>query len=228
MGLFKSVSWILGFGALLACESQGVEVEVEEPSQVGVRQDALSQVFTLQADFEAATGATLVPFPASAGTAYPDNPSGASDYSCVRTPPGTDLPWGSSAPTLNIQAPRAVPDRNWLCFVGPGWQTNNTFPRPVEPTLVVVGEDDFEIAFLRPVSAVGVKLLTNNRATHRVTLTFTDATQEIIEDSALDTATNTFEFIGFRASKPLRSIFIDTAGGASQNEGVAGVWTAPW
>ncbi|WP_224245979.1 hypothetical protein [Hyalangium gracile] len=111
--------------------------------------------------------------------------------------------------------------------MGPAWPNNNTNPQPVEPTLVVNGEDDFEIAFFRPVSAVGLKLLTNSRANHKITLTFTDASQEIIDDALLDTAPNTFEFVGFQTSKPLRAIFIDTTGGASQNEGIAGIWVAP-
>ncbi|WP_147445346.1 hypothetical protein [Corallococcus aberystwythensis] len=191
---------------------------------LGTQEEGLAQVFTQQAAFTAATGATQIQFPAIAFDAYPDHPSGAGS-SCGRTPPGIDLPWGSSTPTVNVLAPRA---NTWLCFMGPGWNhSNNTNPLPVKPTIIANGEDDFEIAFLRPVSAVGLELLTNGLAQHKVTLTFTDATQEVLEDAVLDTGAHAFEFVGFQSSKRIRSIFIDTAGGASMNEGIAAIWTAP-
>jgi hypothetical protein len=97
----------------------------------------------------------------------------------------------------------------------------------VKPTLTVNGEDDFELAFLRPVSAVGLELLTNRWAQHKVTLTFTDATQEVLDDAVLGTGPNTFTFVGIQSSKPIRSLFVDTTGGASENEGIAAIWTAP-
>lgn len=222
MRMRLSVMWVLGCGAVLSCGAPAPD----EQETVATRKYGLSTVFTQQADFVAATGATLVPFPASASTAYPDHPSGSTS-SCVRTPPGTDLPWGSSAPTINVLAPRANPTSNWLCFIGPGWDHGNTNPLPVKSTLTVNGEDDFEIAFLRPVSAVGLELLTNAWATHTLTLTFTDATQEVIGDAVLDTAPNAFEFVGIQSTKPIRSIFVDTVRGGSENEGIAGIWTAP-
>ncbi|MCE9672167.1 hypothetical protein LY474_30605 [Myxococcus stipitatus] len=212
--------WVLGCGVLVSC---GAPTQGAESEGLGTQGQGLAQVFTVQADFMAATGATLVPFPADAFAAYPDHPSGAAS-SCVLTPPGIDLPWGSSAPTINVLAPRA---NAWLCFVGPGWNHNNTNPLPVKPTILANGEDDFEIAFLRPVSSVGLELLTNRLGQHKVTLTFTDATQEVFEDAVLDTNPNAFEFVGFQSSKRIRSIFIDTAGGASVNEGIAAIWTAP-
>ncbi|WP_338277237.1 hypothetical protein [Corallococcus caeni] len=195
----------------------------EEAPVLGTRQEGLAQVFTQQADFTAATGATLLTFPAIAYDAYSDHPSGAAS-SCGPTLPGIDLPWGSSRPTVNVLAPRAS---TWLCFMGPGWNHNNTNPFPVKPTIIANGEDDFEIAFLRPVSAVGLELLTNGLAQHKVTLTFTDATQEVLEDAVLDTGANAFEFVGIQSSRRIRSLFIDTAGGASMNEGIAAIWTAP-
>ncbi|RKG65492.1 hypothetical protein D7V80_23140 [Corallococcus sp. CA054B] len=196
----------------------------EEAAVLGTQQAGLSQVFTQQADFTAATGATLLTFPANAFDAYPNHPSGAGS-SCGPTLPGIDLPWGSSAPTVNVLAPRAS---TWLCFMGPGWNhSNNTNPLPVKPTIIANGEDDFEVAFLRPVSSVGLELLTNSQAQHKVTLTFTDATQEVFEDAVLDTGANAFEFVGFQSSKRIRSLFIETTGGASQNEGIAAIWTAP-
>ncbi|WP_147443322.1 hypothetical protein [Corallococcus sp. AB011P] len=204
--------------------SCGAPMQDEEAAVLGTRQEGLAQVFTQQAGFTAATGATQLAFPAIAFDAYPDHPSGAGS-SCGHTPPGADLPWGSSAPTVNVLAPHA---NSWLCFMGPGWNhSNNTNPLPVKPTIIANGEDDFEIAFLRPVSAVGLELLTNGVAQHKVTLTFTDATQEVFEDAVLDTGANAFEFVGFQSSKRIRSIFIDTTGGASQNEGIAAIWTAP-
>ncbi|MBN8232702.1 hypothetical protein JYK02_34810 [Corallococcus macrosporus] len=203
--------------------SCGASMQDEEAVVLGTRQDGLAQVFTQQADFTVATGATLIPFPAVAYDAYADHPSGAAS-SCTQTLQGIDLPWGSSAPIVNVLAPRAS---TWVCFMGPGWNRNNTNPLPVKPTILANGEDDLEIAFLRPVSAVGLELLTNNVAQHRVTLTFTDATQEILEDAVLDTNANAFEFVGIQSSKRIRSIFIDTTGGALVNEGIAAIWTAP-
>ncbi|NPC70043.1 hypothetical protein HPP05_09840 [Corallococcus exiguus] len=219
MNMFRSM-YVLGCGVLLSC---GAPMQDEEAAVLGTRQEGLAQVFTQQADFTVATGATQLPFPANAFDAYPDHPSGAAS-SCVQTQLGVDLPWGSSAPTVNVLAPRA---KTWLCFVGPGWNHNNTNPLPVKPTIIANGEDDFEVAFLRPVSAVGLELLTNSQALHKVTLTFTDATQEVFEDAVLDTGANAFEFVGFQSTKRIRSIFIDSTGGASQNEGIAAIWTAP-
>ncbi|NOK15827.1 hypothetical protein [Corallococcus carmarthensis] len=96
----------------------------------------------------------------------------------------------------------------------------------MKPTILASGEDDYEIAFLRPVSAVGLELLTNNLARHKVPLTFTDATQEVLDDAVLDTNPNAFEFVGVQSTKRIRSIFIDTAGGATVNESIAAIWTA--
>ncbi|QAT84895.1 hypothetical protein EJ065_3332 [Corallococcus coralloides] len=220
MKMFRSM-WVLGCGVLVSC---GAPMQDEEGAVLGTQQAGLAQVFTQQAAFTAATGATQLAFPANAFDAYPDHPSGGRS-SCGPTLPGIDLPWGSSAPTVNVLAPRAS---TWICFMGAGWNHgNNTNPLPVKPTILANGEDDFEIAFLRPVSAVGLELLTNSQALHKVTLTFTDATQEVIEDAVLATGANTFEFVGFQSSKRIRSIFIDTTGGASQNEGIAAIWTAP-
>ncbi|WP_147468192.1 hypothetical protein [Corallococcus interemptor] len=219
MNAWKSM-WILGCGVLVSC---GAPMPDEEAATPGTQQQGLAQVFTQQADFTAATGATPLAFPAVAFDAYPDHPSGAAS-SCVRTLPGVDLPWGSSTPTVNVLAPRA---KDWLCFMGPGWDHGNTNPLPVKPTLLAVGEDDFEIAFLRPVSAVGLELLTNRLAQHKVTLTFTDASQEVLDDAVLATGANAFAFVGIQSTKRIRSLFIDSSGGGTENEGIAAIWTAP-
>ncbi len=216
--------WLLGCGTLLSCGGPAPE-EPQRETPLTARRDGLSQIFTQQTDFTTATGAALVTFPGSAYEAYPDHPSGAAS-SCTRGPSGIDLPWGASAPTLNLQA-SSVATTQWFCFIGPGWNHNNTHPSPVKPTITVSGEDDFELAFLHPVSAVGLELLTNQWAQHKVTLTFTDGTQEVLDDTLLDTAPNAFEFVGIQASKRIRSVVVDTTGGARENEGIAGIWVAP-
>ncbi|MCP3100194.1 hypothetical protein LZ198_15075 [Myxococcus sp. K15C18031901] len=219
MNMRKSM-WVLGCGVLVSC---GAPMQDEAAAVLDTQREGLAQVFTDQAAFATATGATLVPFPADAHSAYPNHSSGTGS-GCVATPPGIDLPWGASAPTINVLAPRS---NGVLCFVGPPWNHGNTNPVPVKTTILANGEDDFEIAFLRPVSAVGLELLTNNQGQHKVTLTFTDATQEVFDDAVLDTNPNAFEFVGFQSSKRIRSIFIDTVGGATTNEGIAAIWTTP-
>jgi hypothetical protein len=51
--------------------------------------------------------------------------------------------------------------------------------------------------------------------------------REVIDDALLGTGPNTFTFVGIKSSKPIRSLFLDTTGGASENEGVAALWAAP-
>jgi hypothetical protein len=102
----------------------------------------------------------------------------------------------------------------------------NTDPTPVSPTIVDNGEDDYlMVDFANPVAAVGFELLTNKYANETITLFFSDGTPPMdFGDSALGTNVNAFEFVGFRSDAPIASVKIDTTGGASQNEGIAGIW----
>ncbi len=182
-------------------------------------------VFQSQAAFETATGAKPLPFPSSANvlplkTVFP----GLSDYSCVYSPPGIDLPVNSTVPLAKIEAPKVPPDL--ICFIGKGWNagTSNIDPQPEGPTIVANGEDDFRVTFVAPVYAVGFELLTNFSAEETITLKFTDGTEESF--GSLATAPNSRQFVGFASTKPIGSVNVDTFGGAAQNEGIAAVLSA--
>jgi hypothetical protein len=102
---------------------------------------------------------------------------------------------------------------------------NNTNPHPVGPTMVGNGEDDYLLVFDIPVDAVGVELLTNFTAVETVTLK--DAGDNVIASLSVDSLTspNTFQFVGFTSPTPIKSVFIDTQGGATQNEGISAIKT---
>lgn len=116
-----------------------------------------------------------------------------------------------------------------IFFIGPGWNAplSNTNPKPVSPTIVANGEDDYKVLSLTtPAYAVGFVLLTNYAANETVTLTFFDGNSAVIVDSMLGTSQNSFEFVGFRSLKSITSVAINTTGGTSQNEGIVAIWLA--
>jgi hypothetical protein len=197
---------ILGLLALLLATGVAVAATV-----VTVYQD--------EATFVAATGAAPLPFPSSADTAFPNKPFGTGyhDYSCI--PGGTGINLGDAVTVKAVNL-------DWICFLGPGWNAGlgNINPTPTSPTIVVNREDDYLLVnFASPVYAVGFKLLTNKYASETITLTFADGALSFL-DTALGTAPNTFEFVGFKSDTPIVSVKIDTTGGAEQNEGIAGIW----
>ncbi|HAL15792.1 MAG TPA: hypothetical protein DCP32_03260 [Anaerolineaceae bacterium] len=112
--------------------------------------------------------------------------------------------------------------------MGPAWNAGlgNTNPTPTGPTIIANGEDDYQVTinFANPVLGVGFSLLTNSTASESITLSFADGTYQIFGDSYLDTVANSFEFVGFKSSEPIKAVTIDTTGGASQNEGISGIW----
>jgi hypothetical protein len=208
--------------ALSAC----TQVGEESPDSLRTTSAHLQvQVFTHQADFASTTGARPVAFPPSAETAYPTKIVSSPDHSCTQALSGIALPWHQELPGLVVRAPHS---QEWICLIGPGWNVNNTNPRPRVPTIVGRGEDDYELTFTRPVSAVGLELLTNHSAVETVTLTFADGSSQTLTDDVLGTAANAFEFIGFGSSTPIVALSIDTTGGDVQNEGLARIWTAPF
>lgn len=195
------------------------------------------EVYTNETVFVTATGANPLAFPPNAtllpvnqfspGTPYPT----LTDWSCIGSPPGIRLPWGSLTPLVNVQAPFAAsgPFNCRIFFIGPGWNAplSNTNPKPVSPTIVANGEDDYKVLSLTtPAYAVGFVLLTNYAANETVTLTFFDGNSAVIVDSMLGTSQNSFEFVGFRSLKSITSVAINTTGGTSQNEGIVAIWLA--
>lgn len=177
--------------------------------------------YTDASGFIAATDATQIAWPADADTALTQYPwSTLTGYSCEH---GSFTMAGGSVTVTN-------PSGNWICFIDEDWSgdLSNTNPHPTGPTIVNNGEDDFDVSlsFRYPKQAVGFGLLTNRDADETVTVHFTDGTSQVLDDSLLDTAANSFEFIGFRSEKPIIGVDIDTTGGASQNEGITGMWTS--
>jgi hypothetical protein len=178
-------------------------------------------VYLDEVGFVAGTGAAPLPFPEDAWTALPSHPWALLDYSCTNNLTGIDL-----GGAVTVKAPLA---NKWICFIGPGWNTppSNTDPKPLSPTIVANGEDDYTVVdFANPVYAVGFELLTNKWASEIITLAFADTTTMSFDDTYLGTGVNTFEFVGFKSDTPIVSVAIDTTGGATQNEGIAGIWVS--
>jgi len=181
-------------------------------------------VFDNTAEFVAMTGATQIPWVTDADAALPSKPFGAGllDYSCDM--PGLVTP-GGAATVVN-------PSGNWICYIGAGWNAapGNTDPQPTGPTIMNNGEDDYAvtISFGYPAHAVGLGLLTNAAANETVTLVFSDGDELVVDDADLGTVGNSFEFVGFRSVKPIAAVRVDTTGGATQNEGITGIWTSPF
>lgn len=133
---------------------------------------------------------------------------------------------GGEVTVRNYANPTAL-----ICYIGPDWSAplTNTNPKPRTGTIVNNGEDDYSVEVLLtgvPVSAIGFSLLTNSSASETVVLTYTDNSTETFGDSSLGTLANSFEFIGFTAPKDIKSVVINTTGGATQNEGIEGIWLA--
>ena len=194
-------------------------VPTASAATAGVSQD--------EATFATATGASPIAWVGSSaddliGALPGGQPLGSVDtlgpYSCDK--PTLTTPGGEVTVTNTTG--------NYICYIGPGWKPDltNTNPKPVVATIVNQGEDDYSVVVVPadPVNAIGFSLLTNSSANETVTLTYTDNTTSIFNDAALGTASNTHEFVGFSSSMPIKSVKIDTTGGASQNEGIEAIW----
>ena len=176
-------------------------------------------LYNNQAQFEAATGTVLVPFPAPGASADCGAPSTtlALSYS---------VPFGVVVPnSLTVTGTNG----NFLCMFDQfttGIFPGNTNPQPVRPTVVGNGEDDYTVEFDVAVNAVGIELLTNFSAIETITLK--DGLGNVIgvpfvfsPGSVPPTPVNTFVFLGFKSVTPIKSVLIDTTNGASQNEGIS-------
>ncbi len=181
---------------------------------------AVPQVVQDQAQFQATGDVAAVPFADDADTAFAVRPfAGLVGHSCTDAAAGVDLG------EVTVAAPAAG---QWLCYVDEDWNTPaaNISPRPTAPTIIASGEDDFVLTFAEPVNALGLGLLTNFAARERITVTAPDGSTTVFEDAALGTAPNSLEFVGLTAPEGIRSVSIDTTGGALQNTGITGIAAA--
>jgi hypothetical protein len=117
---------------------------------------------------------------------------------------------------------------NGLCIFDGGTMifslSDNTQPNFMTAnTIVGDGEDDFLFVFDNPVYAIGLTLLTNNIA--RETITFLGMQGNVIDVLNIDrfTPRNDRVFVGFASRIPIKSVRLDTADGAIQNEGVQAI-----
>ncbi len=187
-------------------------------------------LFTDQSAFIAATGAGPVLFPSwdqialdslsfaritsSNGILIPPSPIGIINTVEVSAPnsPPTSLK-GMGGWTLAYDVPP-------LTFASP------TSP-PITPGILVAsGEDDYLLTFDTPVFAVGLGLVTNALAKETVTLR--NEAEEILFQDTLDSLTepNSVVFLGFVSAVPIKSLFLNTEGGKTQDEALFLILTA--
>ena len=176
-------------------------------------------VFSDFAAFNAATGATNISIPDSQ-TAFPGTLCGVGDIG--PTGIGTQVNIGGVAIT--------GAGGNALCIFDNGTiikPFGNTIPDVMTAnTIVANGEDDYLLMFGNAVEAVGFGFLTNRVADEL--LTFRDSSGNTISVVDIDslTPTNTRVFVGFQSVIPIKSLLIDTIGGATQNEGFDALFVA--
>ena len=169
-------------------------------------------IFPNQTAFENSTAALNVPIP-DAATAFPGGGTCGD--------PGTGIGGSFSIGFASNSVTISNPMTGALCIFNAGAViNNNTNPHlMIANTVVGNGEDDFSLKFDKPVSSIGLRLLTNDLAHEQVT--FFGAGGNVIDVQNIDglTQPNTRQFVSFRSTVPFQSILIDTAGGAVQNEG---------
>ena len=201
-------------------------------SWAGTARAQTATLFTSQSGFDAVAGATSLALPATTslgGQPFSPSPVPFSvNYSCIANGTGIGIPTPAAPDGTEKVLVTAPAAGGWVCLIGPDWSPplTNTNPKPTGPTIVANGEDDYLLVFKPAVYAVGLELLTNSSAAEAITLTFTDSTTDVFADSVLETSANTFEFVGFKSPKAIASLFVNTIGGGSQNEGISGVSTA--
>ena len=157
-----------------------------------------------------AVGATNVPIP---------NWSAVFGSTCGspvgQTGSGTYLSIGFGGNALSLSGTLCIFDEGAVIPMG------NTDPAlMIGNTIVANGEDDYTLVFDQPITSLGLRLLTNYAAIE--TVTFRDQANNVIDVWDLDpfTTPNTRHFFGFSSPTPFASVFIDTEGGATQNEGI--------
>jgi len=172
------------------------------------------------ARFDRLTGAAAIPIPDSQ-RAFPGTSCGSGD----RGPTGSGLtvviPFGLNRVTITGARGNGlcIFDGGTMIFSASGGLDNTQPNFMTANTIVGNGDDDFLFTFDNPVYAVGLTLLTNNIA--RETITFKDLLGNVIDVINIDrfTPRNDRVFLGFASRTPIKSILLDTADGATQNEG---------
>lgn len=182
-------------------------------------------VFSDFTAFSAATGATDLAIPASQ-TAFPGSSCGTGDIGPTGIGGQVDIGFNSNMVAVtNVSGGQLA-----LCIFDNGTiikPFGNTIPDVmIANTIVGNGEDDFLLVFDTPVEAVGFRFLTNSVADEL--LTFRDSSGNVISVVDIDpfTPTNTRVFAGFHSVIPIKSLVIDTVGGAVQNEGFDALYVA--
>ncbi|HEX3048880.1 MAG TPA: carbohydrate binding domain-containing protein [Bacillota bacterium] len=167
-------------------------------------------IFTDENTFVTNAGATLVPLPSNDQAGY-------------------SLDFGN----VVVTAPNAIPTTSYLgkwwtlCFdIPPLYATPLTNPTIPSAIIVANGEDDYVLQFDTPVNVVGLNIVTNYTA--KETLTLKDELGNIIYQNSIDNFTkpNSTVFIGVESIIPIKSLFLDTVNGASQDEAIFKIWTA--
>ncbi len=172
------------------------------------------------ARFDRLTGAAAIPIPDSQ-RAFPGTNCGSGDRGPTGSGPTVVIPFGANRVTITGA------QGNGLCIFDGGTMIlsasgglDNTQPNFMTAnTIVGNGDDDFMFVFDNPVYAVGLTLLTNNIA--RETITFRGMLGNVIDVINIDrfTPRNDRVFLGFASRVPIKSILLNTADGAIQNEG---------
>lgn len=177
-------------------------------------------IYQDQGTFTALAGIEQITIPDTTSENLHPFSSSLTGYSCNAGSNGISLAGGKV-----LVKPLSL---NWICILTSSWNAglSNINPTPKEPTIVANVEDDYAVTinFATPVVGVGFRLLTNSTASETITLKFSDNTSQIISDGDLGTSANSIEFVGFKSTHAITSVTIDTTGGASQNEGIAGIW----
>lgn len=176
------------------------------------------------ARFDRLTAAAAIPIPDSQ-QAFPGTNCGAGDRGPTGSGPKVEIPFGTNRLTITGA------QGNGLCIFDGGTMIfsvsgglNNTQPNFMTAnTIVGNGEDDFLMVFDNPVFAIGLTLLTNKTA--REVVTFKDQLGNVIEVINIDRLTprNERVFLGFASPIPIKSVHLDSADGATQNEGVQAI-----
>jgi hypothetical protein len=169
-----------------------------------------------EARFVADTGAVSWPLPTSLPVTDCQHPSATcGDTITLRLGPHT-LTWTAPSAAADTCHPGLA---HPICTVPPGLSD----PSYRAQTVVANGEDDYRFEFASPVYSVGFRLETNNVAFEAITLR--DASGVVIESVNADSYTvpNATAFVGVTSTTPIKSVFVDSTGGAVLNEGISAV-----
>ena len=197
---------------------------------VEVRNAAIAPVtvYTSRFAFENATGSSELTIPSwdslQIAPANGEPESGADEVIALN---GTKVSADLTAPAARPFGPLSNAVFIWdrLSILANG--STSLDPDPSSPVILANGEDDYQLVFSSPVSAVGFDVVSNREGSESVTLRDVAGTViAVISDTQLQTSPNSFEFFGFATTTPIKTVNINTTGGALQNEGILSVLAA--